>query len=100
MIKVTVLYGHPADSSAFEDYYANTHIPIAAKMTGVIKIEFTKFVSGPDGSKPAFYRMAELYFEDMETLQKAMASPEGVATSRDIGNFATGGATMLVGAVL
>ena len=32
MVKVTVLYGPPSDPAAFEDYYANTHVPLAAKM--------------------------------------------------------------------
>ena len=34
MIKLTVLYSHPTDAKAFEDYYANTHLPIAFKMKG------------------------------------------------------------------
>ena len=29
--KLVILYGHPADPAAFEDYYANHHIPYAGK---------------------------------------------------------------------
>ena len=43
--------------------------------------------------------MAELYFSYPEALQTALGSPEGVATTGDLANFATGGATILVGTV-
>ncbi|MBP8114698.1 MAG: EthD family reductase [Chitinophagaceae bacterium] len=99
MIKLTVLYGHPTDVAAFEDYYKGTHLPIAAKMTGFEKVEFTKFISAPDGSAAAHYRMAEFWFSDPGALQATMGSHEGQATAADIGNFATGGVTLLVGAV-
>lgn len=99
MIKLTVIFGHPTDAAAFEDYYKNTHLPIASKMTGFDKVEFTKFMSAPDGSKPAHYRMAEFWFSNPEALQATMSSHEGMVTAADIANFATGGVTMLVGAV-
>jgi uncharacterized protein (TIGR02118 family) len=99
MIKLTVLYGHPTDIATFEDYYANTHLPKVAKMKGHTKAELTKFLSAPDGSKPEYYRMAEFWFSSPEALQATMGSPEGQATAGDLGNFATGGATLLVGTV-
>ena len=98
MIKATVLYGHPTDSDAFEKYYAETHTPIALKMN-VDKMELTKFLSAPDGGKPAYYRMAELYFAGPAEMQQSMGSPEGQATAADLANFATGGVTMIIGAV-
>jgi len=98
MMKVTVLYGHPDNPGAFEDYYANTHLPIAATMKGVVKLEATKFVDGPDG-KPAYYRMAEVYFDSPEQMQTTLGSPEGQATVDDIPNFATGGFTVVIGSV-
>jgi uncharacterized protein (TIGR02118 family) len=99
MIKVTVLYGNPTDSIAFENYYANTHLPIAAKMSGHEKLELTKFMNAADGKKPPYYRMAEFWYKNLETMQKAMGSPEGQATAGDLSNFATGGVTLLVGEV-
>lgn len=99
MIKLTVLYGHPVDPDAFEAYYSSTHMPLVAKIKGIVKAETTKFFLEADGSNPAFYRLAELYFNSPEELQKAMGSPEGAATSADLANFASGGVTVLVGAV-
>jgi uncharacterized protein (TIGR02118 family) len=99
LIKLTVLYGHPTDPAAFEEYYANTHMPLAGKMSGIEKVETAKVVGTPDGGKPDFYRSADLYFSDQEAMAASMGSPEGQATTADIGNFATGGATVLISAV-
>jgi uncharacterized protein (TIGR02118 family) len=99
MMKVTVLYGHPTSPSDFESYYAETHTPIAAKMSGVARLETTKLLAGPDGGKPAYYRLAEVYFETEAQMQATLASAEGQATVADLSNFATGGVTMMIGAV-
>lgn len=99
MIKVTVLYGHPTDIATFEDYYSNNHLPIAAKMTGYEKLELSKFLNAADGGRPLYYRMAEFWYTDMETMQEAMNSREGQATAGDLSNFVTGGVTSSVSEV-
>jgi uncharacterized protein (TIGR02118 family) len=99
MCKATLLYGHPQNPEAFERYYATTHLPIAARMTGVTRLELTRFTPAPDGSQAAFYRMAELYFPSEAQLKATMGSPEGQAAVADLQNFATGGVTMLIGLV-
>ena len=99
MMKVTVLYGHPTSSDEFEKYYRSTHLPLTAKMKGVVRIELTKFVGGPDGGKPAFYRMAELYFTTQVQMGQSLGSAEGQATVADLPKFATGGVTVVIGSV-
>jgi len=99
MPKVTVLYGHPTNAGDFEKYYSATHMPLAAKMKGVARLELTRFAPGPDGARPAFYRMAELYFETQAQMQETLNSPEGQAAVADLQNFATGGVTVVFGAV-
>ncbi len=99
MIKITVLYGHPADADAFENYYAETHLPLTAKVQGIEKTEMIKFLSSVDGSKPAWYRMAELYFSSPEAMQQTMGTPEGKVMADDLQNFAAGGLTIIVGHV-
>lgn len=100
MVKLIVSYGHPNDVDAFESYYANTHLPIASKIQGISKLELTKCIGTPDGSKPSQYRTAELYFDSIEELQKQMGSAEGQAAVADIPNFATGGVDVMIGEVL
>jgi uncharacterized protein (TIGR02118 family) len=99
MIKLTVLYGHPTDRAHFEYYYSNTHLPIASKMKGIEKVEYTKFISAPDGTKPAHYRMAEFWFQSAQDLAMTMDSPEGKAAGADMSNFASGGVTLIIGSV-
>ncbi|MEA2467083.1 MAG: hypothetical protein QOJ57_1209 [Thermoleophilaceae bacterium] len=96
MVKVTVLYGPPADAAAFEDHYANKHLPLAAKMPNVQRFEASRVVATPDGSEAPYYRIAELWFNSTDELQAAMGSDEGRATVEDIGTFATGGATVVI----
>ncbi len=71
MIKLTVVYSHPTDILTFENYYMNTHLTKAAKITGHQKLELTNFLSGPDGAKPNFYRMTEFCYHNSEAMQKA-----------------------------
>lgn len=66
-------------------------------MKNVSKAELTKLFSSPDGKKPAFYRMAELYFPSQAQMQETLNSPEGKAAIDDLPKFATGGVTMIVG---
>ena len=95
--KLTLLYGHPQDTAAFEKYYKEKHLPLASKIVGVTRLELTKFTAGADGSKPSYYRMAELNFANDEDLKKAMDSPEGKTAVADTRSFATGGVTVIVG---
>lgn len=99
MLKVTVLFNHPTDAEAFERHYTQTHLPLAGKMQGVSRLELTRFDTSPNGSKPDYYRMAELYFPSQAQLEATLGSPEGKATVEDIANFATGGVKMLIGEV-
>jgi len=90
VIKLTVIYGHPADAAAFETYYNSTHMQIANKIPGVARWELTRFTGAADRGRPAFHRMAELYFPTLEQMEASLQSTEGMATLRDLPNFATG----------
>jgi uncharacterized protein (TIGR02118 family) len=96
MVKITGLFGHPEDPDAFEEYYASTHVPLVKKIPNLQRFEAARIVATPDGSEPPYYRIAELYFEDMEQMQAGLASDEGQAMAVDAQNFATGGLTLFV----
>jgi uncharacterized protein (TIGR02118 family) len=99
MVKVTVLYGPPTDAGAFEDHYANRHLPLVDKIPNVRRFEASRVVGTPDGSEPPYYRMAEVWFDSEQDLQASMGSDEGQATVADIPAFATGGATVVISEV-
>jgi len=100
MVKLTVLYGHPDDPDAFEDYYADTRMPMVRKIPDLLRYEAAEALATPDGSEdgsaPPYYRVFEGYFQDMERLQGGMSSSEGQTASADIPNLATGGATIFI----
>lgn len=99
MFKVTVLYGEPTDPGQFEQYYFDEHLSIAAGIPNVARVETAKVAATPDGSALPHYRMAELWFDDIDTLQASMGSPEGMKTVDDLANFATGGVSVFISAV-
>ncbi len=99
MVKLSALYGHPQDEAAFEEYYANVHIPKVTKVPNLRRFDLDKIVGTPDGSKPPHYRMAHLFFENMDELQNALATPEGQEAAADLQNFATGGVSLVISEV-
>ncbi len=96
MVKGTALFGHPEDADAFEEHYANTHVPLVEKIPNLQRFEAAKIVATPDGSEPPYYRIGELYFEDVEQMQAGLGSEEGQAVTADFQNFATGGVTLFI----
>ncbi len=96
MVKLVVAYGAPDDPAAFDEYYANTHDPLARKIPNLRRFETGKVLGTPDGSPPPYYFIAELWFEDVAELEASMASEGGQAAGADVANFATGGATLMI----
>jgi uncharacterized protein (TIGR02118 family) len=97
---VTVIYNAPKDAATFERYYTETHLPLVKanqEKIGFERRELTKFSANLDGSRPARYRQAELYFPTIEALRKGIATPEFKRVADDLGNFATGGFDALIG---
>jgi uncharacterized protein (TIGR02118 family) len=74
--KIVVLYPYPQNVDAFEQAYTEDHVPMVNKdkLKGITKFVATKVVGTADGSAPPFYRMAELHFPSLETLQECASS--------------------------
>ena len=98
MIKLSVLYGKPTDTAAFDEHYRSVHAPLARAIPGLKRFEYGT-LSTLDGSEPPFYLMANLWFDDMEAFGAGMSSPEGAAAGDDVPKFATGGATLAISEV-
>lgn len=96
MAKLFAIYQRPADAAAFDDYYFNKHIPLAKTMPGLISYEVTRGnVLGLQG-KHDVHLIAILGFASMETLNAALASPQGQATAADLKHFAGAGFDVLM----
>ena len=64
---------------------------------GFTRAELTRFNSNLDGSKPARYRQAELYFPSLDAAKNGLATPAFKKVGDDLTNFASGGLDALVG---
>lgn len=96
MPKLIVLYPPPTDAAVFERRYSQEHAPMVhEKISGVTKFVSANVTGSPFGA-PAFQRVAELYFDSMESLQAAMASPGGQATVGHAMEISTGGAPVVL----
>jgi uncharacterized protein (TIGR02118 family) len=83
MARMVVIYKKPADVKAFEKHYFEAHIPLAKKIPGLRKYEISHgsitVVAGP----PDVYLIGTVYFDDLDAIKKAFASPEGQAAAAD-----------------
>jgi uncharacterized protein (TIGR02118 family) len=96
---VTVIYNHPKDTAAFEKYYRDVHLPLVSgnqAEIGFVKADLTRFQNNLDGSKPTYYRQAELYFPSMDALKKGTATAGFKKVADDLANFADGGLSGLI----
>ncbi|HLY97563.1 MAG TPA: EthD family reductase [Candidatus Angelobacter sp.] len=95
-VKLIVQYPQPKDVAAFEKVYLNEHVPMAvAKLEGKTKIVATKVVGAPQGT-PAYYRIAEIHFPNMQALQACAASKGGQETVANAVAISSGGAPVFM----
>ncbi|HET6841920.1 MAG TPA: EthD family reductase [Candidatus Angelobacter sp.] len=95
-VKLIVQYPQPKDVAAFEKVYLTEHVPMAvAKLEGKTKIVATKVVGAPQGT-PAYYRIAEIHFPNMQALQACAASKGGQETVANAVAISSGGAPVFM----
>lgn len=99
MKKIIALYKEPKEQEAFMRYYRENHVPLAETIPGLSGMTVTRINSTLTGEQ-GNYLLAELCFESDEALAAAMKTPEFAATGKDLGNFAQGIATIMIGEVL
>ena len=96
MPKLIVLYPPPADAATFERRYQSEHAPmVMEKIPGLKKFVAAQVLGTPAGPAP-YQRVAELYFDSMDALQSAMASPGGQAAVAHAMEISTGGAPVVL----
>jgi uncharacterized protein (TIGR02118 family) len=94
MIKMIALYKKPADVAEFEKRYFEEHLPLANKMPGLKKVEISRIVGSPRGESE-YYLMAQLYFDNKESMMTALNSPESKEAGKVLMSFAKDITTMM-----
>lgn len=98
MVKLIALYRKPADIAAFEKHYYDMHVPLIKKTPGLKKLEITKISGAPIG-ETKYHLMAELYYDSVDAMNAANASPEGRTAGKDLMSFAADVVTLFFGEV-
>lgn len=76
----------PEDEEEFEDHYDHVHVPLAENIPGARRLVLTRTTDGLEGP-PAFYRVAEMWFEDKDAFARATATPEWAELRADAGRM-------------
>jgi uncharacterized protein (TIGR02118 family) len=79
---IVIWHELPTDPEAFDRHYRETHIPLSHKMPGLRRYSLSRDLTAVRGDAP--YRVAELEWDDMETMARDMRSPEGRAVAEDV----------------
>lgn len=98
MVKLIAYYRNPEDKPEFDKKYFQEHLPLAEKMPGLLKMEVSRLkdIAGISG----FYLQADMYFENIDALNKAMSSDEGKAAGKNIMSFAKDYTVMTIGEIV
>ena len=94
MHKLLVLYNAPKDPAHFRKYYAETHVPLAAKLPGLKSHRYSFNVAGLGAPSP-YFCIFEAEFADAAAMGAAMASDLGKQVGADTANYASGGFTIV-----
>lgn len=86
---VVVLYKLPTLSEEeFVKYMREVHGPMAERLPGLAGYLQNFPVHDPNRKHPGWNGVVELYFENWEVMEAAWRSPEGVAATADLREFA------------
>ena len=96
MIKLIALYRMPADVGEFDKHYFDIHTPLVKQYPGLRKLEITKVTGAPIG-ETKFHLMCEMYWDNKDAMDAALASKEGKAVARDLMSFAADVVTVFIG---
>ena len=89
MVKIVLLLHRRADLTVdeFRRYWHDTHRPFLERLPGLRRLVLNDVLPGRDGAEPACDGIAEDWFDSLEAMQAAFASPEAEAVTADVVNF-------------
>ena len=86
MVRFLVLYRQPTDAAAFDRHYYEVHIPLAKRLPGLRRYAVSRNHRVVRG-RETYYIVAELDWDDMESLQADFQSELGRETAQDMENL-------------
>src|SRR5215831_162460 len=83
MIRFLVVYPQPTDAAAFDHHYFDVHVPLARQVPGLRRYTVSRNTAPIRGPEPV-HLVAELDWDDRESLRRDFASPLGQEIARDV----------------
>ena len=81
--RMVVIYRTPPDVAAFDTHYFGVHLPLAHQLPGLRRYEVSKRPIATPAGDAEPYLVAILYFDNLDALRQAFATPEGRACAAD-----------------
>ena len=90
VLKFVVVLSKRPDLSEekFRKFFREVHRPLALKIPGLLRHVVNFSAADETRKHPQWDAIVELYFEGREAMEAAWRSPEGVASTRDLEEFA------------
>lgn len=85
MFKFMVLFNHPQDIDIFENRY-NDLLALIERMPNVRRRQVIHVIGSPRGASP-YYRILEVYYDDRDSLQASLLSPQGQEAGGELNKF-------------
>ena len=77
------IYKTPKDIEAFDKHYFEVHIPMAKKLPGLLKYDVGRSPIISTTGHSDIYCISTLYFESLDAIKIAFASPQGQLCAAD-----------------
>lgn len=93
MHKLTLIFHHSDDDFDLETKWSHEFVPRAEKMPGIRRVAVSRVAGSPSGQVDISL-IHEIYFDDLKSLTRALASPEGQEAGRALMSFASDNVTV------
>ena len=87
MHKLMLLFRRPIDVEAFETRWSHDFVRAAEKMPGIRRVTVSR-ISGGISQAVDMHLVHEFYFDNAESMRRAMASPDGQKAGKILMSFA------------
>ena len=103
MIRVLIQYPTTPDARFDLAYYRDVHVPLVKRVMmslGMVKGEWDEVLSHPASGESAKYNVVSVqYWESLQAMEKAYASPETVQVAQDVKKFYSGTPVRIISTV-
>jgi uncharacterized protein (TIGR02118 family) len=83
MVRFLVVYSNPKNPDGFERHYTTAHIPLVKRLPGLRRFTLSQDSRNMRGEEANFL-VAELDWDDLDSLRAAFQSPAGQAVFLDV----------------